>query len=94
MTTSRVKVEVKIWIIEQLAQNVHDDKTTMHDAACTATDLLGDPVSIVWDKIAAARKRLVSIQMQNDLINEQEDADNAKWEGEYRSGQSASGTKL
>lgn len=75
-------------IIDQLATDWINGTTGKNKVIIDLMVASEIPYSRCKDLLKAARKRLVSIQMQNELADEQDDADNAKHEREYRKGAS------
>ena len=73
-------------IIDQLAKQVENNERTEMSAGIELQNLAGMPYSSAITLLTAARKRLINIQMQMELMEEEEDRDNERFEAEYRMG--------
>ena len=72
-------------IIDQLATEWINEERTEMSAGIELQNLADMPYSSAITLLTAARKRLINIQMQMELIEEKEDRDNQRYDANHTS---------
>ena len=76
-------------IIDQLAKQVENNERTEMSAGIELQNLADLPYSNAIELLKKARKRFINIQMQRELVEEDEEFNDRRFEAEYRQGVSA-----
>jgi hypothetical protein len=75
-------------VITSLAKQWINEERTEMSAGIELQNLADMPYFTAITLLTAARKRLINIEMQEELIVETDKINNLKWEKEYRMGAS------
>ena len=73
-------------IIDQLAKQVENNERTEMSAGIELQNLADLPYSNAIELLKKARKRLINIQMQMELQDQEDQLDNEQWERDYEAG--------
>lgn len=73
-------------VITSLTKQWINEERTEMSAGIELQNLANMPYSNAIELLKKARKRLINIQMQMELMEEEEDRDNERFEAEYRMG--------
>ena len=73
-------------IIDQLAKQVENNERTEMNAGIELQNLADMPYSNAIELLKKARKRLINIQMQMELQDQEDQLDNEQWERDYEAG--------
>jgi len=73
-------------IIDQLAKQVENNERTEMNAGIELQNLADMPYSNAIELLKKARKRLINIQMQMELQDQEDQLDNEQWERDYQAG--------
>jgi len=79
-------VKRKTPIIDQLATEWINEVHTEMSAGIELQNLADMPYSNAIELLKKARKRLINIQMQMELRDQEDQLDNEQWERDYESG--------
>ena len=91
-----MKIEkIKIKLVDLYAHNIIDKKTDIHAASCEFSEMLGIDVSVAWGHISKRvydiiefNKKTVLRKMCEDLRDEEDSFEDARYEREYSAGAS------
>tara|TARA_R110000803_G_scaffold48664_1_gene101165 strand:+ start:25 stop:273 length:249 start_codon:yes stop_codon:yes gene_type:complete len=75
-------------VITSLAKQWINEERTEMSAGIELQNLADMPYSSAITLLTAARKRLINIQMQEELQDQEEQLDNEQWERDYEMGAS------
>ena len=73
-------------VITSLAKQVENNERTEMSAGIELQNLASIGYMDAVDMLKAERKKIINIQMQMELMEEEEDRDNERFEAEYRMG--------
>ena len=73
-------------IIDQLAKQIENNERTEMNAGIELQNLADMPYSNAIELLKKARKRLINIQMQMELQDQEDQLDNEQWERDYEAG--------
>ena len=73
-------------VIDSLAKEWIAEKRTEMSAGIELQNLADMPYSNAVILLTAARKRLINIQMQMELQDQEDQLDNEQWERDYQAG--------
>ena len=73
-------------VITSLTKQWINEERTEMSAGIELQNLAGMPYSNAIELLKKARKRLINIQMQMELQDQEDELDNAQWERDYQAG--------
>ena len=73
-------------VITSLAKQVENNERTEMSAGIELQNLADMPYSNAIELLKKARKRLINIQMQMEIRDQEDELDNAQWERDYEAG--------
>ena len=81
-------MEANELVTTSLAKQVENNERTEMSAGIELQNLADMPYSSAITLLTAARKRLINIQMQEELQDQEGQLDNEQWERDYEAGAS------
>ena len=81
-------MEANELVTTSLAKQVENNERTEMSAGIELQNLADMPYSSAITLLTAARKRLINIQMQEELQDQEDQLDNEQWERDYEAGAS------
>ena len=81
-------MEANELVTTSLAKQVENNERTEMSAGIELQNLADMPYSSAITLVTAARKRLINIQMQEELQDQEDQLDNEQWERDYEAGAS------